>query len=80
MIALTPSGHAFIYWTVVRLVALDEDNYGRGKSHWIELLGKFSDRDCRIQYPDTPLLHHSDPRINGFIRRKIREMDELVAD
>lgn len=80
MIALAQSGNAFIYWMTNRLTALDGLNYGRGKSHWIEFLGKYTREECRDQYRGTPILPADDKRINEFIRSRIKEMDDLVQE
>jgi hypothetical protein len=80
MIAMTPRGYAFIYWCDRRLGAHLDHNYGRGKQHWFEYLGKKTKDECRVAYPHTPILQSDDSRINNFCRRMIREMEELVSD
>lgn len=80
MIALTERGYAFIYWCDRRLGAHLDHNYGRGKQHWFEYLGKKNREECKNNYPRTPILAVEDPRINAFCRGKIREMESLVDD
>lgn len=78
MIAETSKGDYFIYWICLRLIALSDKNYGRGKSHWFEYLGKQEKNECRKLYPHTPVLSADDNRINVFLKSKIKELDDLI--
>jgi hypothetical protein len=78
LIAITEAGNAFIYWVDNSLIALTELNYGRGKNHWFEYLGKQTPIECREKYPITPILQAQDPRISTHKKGKIREMEELI--
>lgn len=80
MIAVTTKGYAFVYFVRRFLVATNEDNYGRGKDHWFEYLGRLTKKQCRQQYPQTPVLEAEDPRINAFCQGKVLELAELVDD
>lgn len=79
MVAVTKRGYAFVYWVNRYLCPLDETNYGRGKSHWLEYLGKMSKESCRMTYYETPVLDATDTRINEFCRQRIADMETLVA-
>lgn len=78
LIAITEAGNAFLYYVDNRLEALTELNYGRGKKHWFEYLGKQSALECKRNYPRTPILKATDPRISPDKRAKITELEELI--
>jgi len=78
MIAVTEPGNAFIYWVRNLLPPLTDENYGRGKDHWFEYLGKWKKAQCGKEFPGCVVLDAEDPRISPFCRGKIMELDELV--
>lgn len=80
MIAVTTDDYAFIYWCDMKMNAHLEYNYGRGKQHWFEYLGKFTKQECKAQYPNTPILPSDDQRINKFCKGKIQELYDLVKE
>jgi hypothetical protein len=79
MIAITPSGYAFVYWRWCKLIPVydHEADYGRGKKHWFEYLGKYSKEDCRKMYPHVPVLQADDARISHFKKERLKELEEL---
>lgn len=79
MIAVTDDEYAFIYWCGMKMVAHVDFNYGRGQQHWFEYLGKHTKKECKVLYPNTPILSANDQRINKFCQGKIKEMYDLVA-
>ena len=80
MIAVTNGDYAFVYWCDRMLRAHEPYNYGRGKQHWIEYLGRKTKAECRTLYPHTPILDSEDPRINVFLKGKMTELEILVSE
>lgn len=80
MIAITDDGYAFIYWCDRKMNAHLDFNYGRGRQHWFEYLGKHTKEECKMKYPNTPILAATDQRINKFCKDKIQELYEMVTD
>lgn len=78
MIVLAGSGNAFMYWVKNLLPPLTEENYGRGKDHWFDYLGRWDKDKCRGQFPASNILDVADPRISAFCRAKVLELEEIV--
>lgn len=79
-IIVTERGHAFIYWCSRKLAARSDWNYGKGQMHWFEYLGKENKDALKQQYPQASIQEMSDPRVNKYLRARVRELEKQVCD